>query len=80
MARRGTKRTAPTPNPTVPNKIRQHQSLKVDPIQFLVLDEADRLMDLGFEKDIAKICDYVKTKRDDFLLSNGARRGLGWRV
>lgn len=52
----------------------------MDPIQFLVLDEADRLMDLGFEKDIAKICDYVKTKRDDFLLSNGARRGLGWRV
>ena len=41
----------------------------MDPIQFLVLDEADRLMDLGFEKDIAKICDYVKTKRDDFLRS-----------
>jgi len=57
----------------------------VDPIQFLVLDEADRLMDLGFEKDIAKICDYVKTKRDDFLRSRlqtvrAAVSGFGFRV
>ena len=34
-----------------------------------MLDEADRLMDLGFEKDITKICDFVKTKRDSFVRS-----------
>jgi len=54
-----------------PGRLTDHMSstecLNVHPIQFLVLDEADRLMDLGFEKDIAKICNFVKTKRDDFL-------------
>ena len=44
-----------------------HTHTQVGPLQFLVLDEADRLMDLGFEQDIQKICDYVKAKRDDFL-------------
>ncbi|RHZ13035.1 hypothetical protein DYB37_010214 [Aphanomyces astaci] len=34
-------------------------------LQFLVLDEADRLLDLGFEKSIAQILEYVVAKIDD---------------
>ena len=54
-----------------PGRLTDHMSstecLNVHPIQFLVLDEADRLMDLGFEKDVTKICSFVKDKRDDFV-------------
>ena len=39
------------------------ECLNLGPIQFFVLDEADRLMDLGFEKDISKICTYVRERR-----------------
>ncbi|RHY91466.1 hypothetical protein DYB31_011918, partial [Aphanomyces astaci] len=34
-------------------------------LQFLVLDEADRLLDLGFEKSIAQILECVVAKIDD---------------
>ncbi|CAK4435209.1 unnamed protein product [Aphanomyces euteiches] len=34
-------------------------------LQFLVLDEADRLLDLGFEKSIAQILDCLTAKQDD---------------
>ena len=29
-------------------------------VTYLVLDEADRMLDMGFEKDIKKILDYMR--------------------
>jgi len=38
------------------------QVLKVDKVQWLVLDEGDRLMELGFEEDIGKILDILNSR------------------
>ncbi|KAL5718405.1 RNA helicase [Ranunculus cassubicifolius] len=38
-------------------------------LKMLILDEADRLLDLGFRKDIEKIVDCVPRKRQSVLLS-----------
>lgn len=35
-------------------------SLSLNKVQFLVLDEADRLFELGYEKDVSKIVDALK--------------------
>jgi len=29
-------------------------------VTYLVLDEADRMLDMGFEKDIKKVIDYIR--------------------
>lgn len=31
----------------------------LDSINMLILDEADRMLDMGFEKDIKRIIDYI---------------------
>ena len=36
--------------------------LKLDRTQILVLDEADRMLDMGFEKDILKIITHLKVQ------------------
>jgi ATP-dependent RNA helicase RhlE len=38
-------------------------------IQFLVLDEADRMLDLGFIDDIKKVAEYLPAKRQTLLFS-----------
>eukprot|EP00850_Spirogloea_muscicola_P020386 SM000214S06780 [mRNA] locus=s214:235540:239139:+ [translate_table: standard] len=38
-------------------------AVRLDHLQWLIFDEADRLLDLGFEKDIVEICDTLKFKR-----------------
>jgi ATP-dependent RNA helicase RhlE len=38
-------------------------------IQFLVLDEADRMLDLGFIDDIKKVAEYLPPKRQTLLFS-----------
>ena len=38
-------------------------------IKFLVLDEADRLLNMDFEKEINKIIENVSTQRTTFLFS-----------
>jgi ATP-dependent RNA helicase RhlE len=38
-------------------------------IQFLVLDEADRMLDLGFIDDIKKVAEYLPVKRQTLLFS-----------
>lgn len=38
------------------------ETLKLDAVRWLVLDEGDRLMDLGFEEDINKILDILEAR------------------
>lgn len=48
--------------------IRQ-QNLSLDSIQYLVLDEADRMLDMGFWPDIKKILSLCSQKRQALLFS-----------
>lgn len=41
----------------------------VSPLRFLVLDEADRLLDLGFEQQVTKILEAIASKQS--LPANG---------
>ncbi|KAL6066746.1 RNA-dependent ATPase [Balamuthia mandrillaris] len=43
--------------------------LSLDNIRYLVLDEADRMLDLGFEKDIRNIIGRLPTKRQTLMFS-----------
>jgi hypothetical protein len=50
-----------------PGRLADHTSTTqcwdVSHVQFLILDEADRLMDMGFEKDITRVCGHVRESR-----------------
>ncbi|ELP90559.1 DEAD box ATP-dependent RNA helicase, putative [Entamoeba invadens IP1] len=41
----------------------------VTPLRFLVLDEADRILDMGFKKELTSILDYLPKKRQTLLFS-----------
>lgn len=47
----------------------QRGHLKTDGIRFVVLDEADRMLDIGFRPDIERILRRVPTERQTLLLS-----------
>ncbi|WP_345955519.1 DEAD/DEAH box helicase [Mucilaginibacter sp. PAMB04168] len=44
-------------------------SLKLDQLQYLILDEADRMLDMGFQDDIMRIISYLPTNRQTLLFS-----------
>jgi ATP-dependent RNA helicase DDX10/DBP4 len=56
-----------------PGRILQHLSqtaaFNVDMLQMLVLDEADRILDMGFQKDVDAIVDYLPQERQTMLFS-----------
>ena len=56
-----------------PGRILQHLSqtstFNVDNLRMLVLDEADRIMDMGFQKDVDAIIDYLPPDRQTLLFS-----------
>jgi len=47
----------------------QRHTIDLSQIEFLVLDEADRMLDMGFIKDIQKIVSYLPENRQNLLFS-----------
>lgn len=45
------------------------QPLPKQEVTYLVLDEADRMLDLGFEPHIRAICSKVRTDRQTLMFS-----------
>ena len=56
-----------------PGRMLQHLSqtamLSCDNLRMLVLDEADRIMDMGFQKDVDAIVEYLPPQRQTLLFS-----------
>ena len=55
-----------------PGRLMDHhkrRNLRFDHIQTVVLDEADRMLDMGFYKDVTRIVDMVKKRRNLGLFS-----------
>ena len=55
-----------------PGRVLKHlrkQSLKLDKLETLVLDEADRMLDMGFYDDIAEIVSVTPAERQTLLFS-----------
>lgn len=55
-----------------PGKLISHLNLgyvKFDTIKFLILDEADRMLDIGFYEDIIKIISFIPKKRQTLMFS-----------
>lgn len=47
----------------------QEQAINLSTVSFFVLDEADRMLDLGFEQDIQKIVKMINTNRQTLMFS-----------
>ncbi len=55
-----------------PGRLMDHynrKNIRLDKIQTVVLDEADRMLDMGFFKDVTKIIDKVKNRKNLGLFS-----------
>lgn len=55
-----------------PGKMLSHLAMnyvKLNNLKFFVLDEADRMLDMGFAEDLAKIVSYLPEKRQNLLFS-----------
>ena len=55
-----------------PGKLISHLAMgyvKFDDLEYLVLDEADRMLDIGFHDDIMKIITYLPVKRQTLMFS-----------
>jgi superfamily II DNA/RNA helicase len=46
-----------------------HNALKLDQVTTLVLDEADRMLDLGFAEELAQVLSHLPTQRQNLFFS-----------
>ncbi len=65
--RRGVELLVATPGRLL--DLHQQNAIKFDQVQTLVLDEADRMLDMGFIRDIKKILALLPAKRQNLLFS-----------
>ena len=67
-----------------PGRLQDHlnrRTVKLDGVQTVVLDEADRMLDMGFFRDVTRILDQVPGRRNLALLSATISRevmDIGW--
>ncbi|MBN2486421.1 MAG: DEAD/DEAH box helicase [Bacteroidales bacterium] len=57
---------------STPGRLKVHlgmEHVRVEKLEFLVLDEADRMLDMGFYDDIVKILSYLPEKRQNLMFS-----------
>jgi superfamily II DNA/RNA helicase len=57
---------------STPGRLKVHlgmEHVRVEKLQFLVLDEADRMLDMGFYDDIVKILSFLPDKRQNLMFS-----------
>ncbi|MDD3159592.1 MAG: DEAD/DEAH box helicase [Candidatus ainarchaeum sp.] len=47
----------------------ERRTIKLDKIKYVVLDEADRMFDMGFEKEVNKILGHVPKERQTIMFS-----------
>ncbi|KAF2189491.1 DEAD-domain-containing protein [Zopfia rhizophila CBS 207.26] len=63
-----------------PGRVLQHLSqtvgFNVDDLKMLVLDEADRILDMGFQRDVDAIIEYLPKERQTLLFSATQSRKL----
>ena len=56
-----------------PGRMLQHMdqtaAFEIDNLQMLILDEADRIMDMGFQRDVDAIIEHLPRKRQTLLFS-----------
>ena len=50
-------------------ELARQKSLNLSQIEFMVFDEADRMLDLGFSEEISEILDLIPTQRQTMLFS-----------
>ncbi len=50
--------------------------VKLDAVKYLVLDEADRMLDMGFFEDIIKILSYMPKQRQNLMFSATMPQGI----
>ena len=64
-----------------PGRLVEHlanKSVELNDLEYLILDEADRMLDMGFSEDIEKICSACNEQRVTWLYSATLHaRGLG---
>lgn len=64
-----------------PGRLLQHLSqtatFNVDNLRILVLDEADRILDMGFQRDVDAILDYLPKERQTMLFSATQTKKVG---